>query len=134
MKTNENKKKRPRQQGKYARKGSKWRKFLHKANVFATRVIKETGNIVAFVVNKNDGEVSLQFAVLVCIVEDDDFRRGTSVFSFGKETATLDSVLVHCYGSVREFSLDLEGFVTEIPDASPGTYNPESSGLSFVAS
>ena len=52
--TNENKKKRPRQQGKYARKGSKWRKFLHKANVFATKAIKKTGDAAAFMVNKND--------------------------------------------------------------------------------
>lgn len=48
------KKKRPGQQGKYVKKGSWQRKFLHNANVFATRVIKKTINATAFMVNKND--------------------------------------------------------------------------------
>ena len=71
--TNENKKKRPRQQGKYARKGSKWRKFLHKANVFATKAIKKTSDAAAFMVNKNDVKWywdvrKLSFAIIMLLI------------------------------------------------------------------
>ena len=71
--TNENKKKRPRQQGKYVKKRSWQRKFLHNANVFATRVIKKTGNILAFVVNKNDVKWywdvrKLSFAIIMLLI------------------------------------------------------------------
>lgn len=67
------KKKRPGQQGKYARKGSKWKKFLHKANVFATKAIKKTGDAVAFMVNKNDVKWywdvrKLSFAIIMLLI------------------------------------------------------------------
>lgn len=71
--TNENKKKKARQQGKYVKKGSKRRKFLHDANVLATKVIKKTCNAVAFMVNKDDVKWywdvrKLSFAIIMLLI------------------------------------------------------------------